>query len=58
MSIYFLNQGVVGNVLTRYQNVKFVDYPEGAEFGVIDIISSCFKNEIDLSNWIGNLDKM
>lgn len=40
--MYFLKEGVIGNVLPRYHNVKYVDYPVGSHFGVMDIISSCF----------------
>ena len=40
--IYFLKEGMVGNVLPRYHNVKYVDYPVGSTFGVLDILASCF----------------
>lgn len=57
-SIYFLKEGVVGNVLPRHHNIKYVDYPEGAHFGVLDIISSCFAHNIELDDWVTNHDKM
>ena len=56
--IYFLKEGIVGNVLPRHHNIKYVDYPEGSHFGIMDIISSCFANSIELDDWVYNHDKM
>lgn len=56
--IYFLKEGVVGFVLPRHHNTKYCDYPEGSHFGVLDIISSCYSNNIDVDDWQNNLDKM
>ena len=56
--IYFLKEGAVGIVLPRFQNIKYCDYPEGAHFGVLDIISSCYTHNIDLREWQTNLDRM
>ena len=56
--IYFLKVGSVGFVLPRHHNIKYCDYPEGAHFGVLDIISSCYKHNIPLEEWQMNLDKM
>lgn len=58
LSIYFLNDGVAGSVLPRHRNVKFIDYPAGSHFGVMDIVSSCFKLDIELDNWIWNHEKL
>ena len=46
--IYFVKEGVFGNVLPRHHNIKYLDYPEGSTFGVIDIISSCYFNQLEL----------
>lgn len=40
--IYFLKEGAVSFVLPRHHNIKYCDYPVGAHFGVLDIISSCY----------------
>ena len=56
--IYFLKEGMVGNVLPRYHNVKYVDYPVGSTFGVLDILASCFHHELDPTDWVSNHDLM
>lgn len=57
-SIYFLKEGEVGYVLPRHHNIKYCDYPEGSHFGEMDIISSCYVNNIDLEDWQMYLDRM
>lgn len=48
----------MGFVLNRHHNLKYCDYPEGSHFGVLDIISSCYSNDIELEDWQMNMDKM
>lgn len=50
--IYFLKDGIVGNVLPRHFNTKYVDYPIGSSFGIVDIICSCFTNDLEINDWI------
>ena len=56
--IYFLKEGKVGNVLPRYHNIKYVEYPVGSNFGMMDIVASCFTHDIALDEWMNNIDKM
>ena len=59
-SIYFLRAGQAGFVLSpKYSAIKFVDFPEGCVFGIIDIIGSLmsiddenFDYESGLENWL------
>lgn len=44
--------------MPRHHNIKYVDYPEGSHFGVMDIISSCIKLDIELDDWASNVDKL
>ena len=48
----------MGFVMPRQHNIKYCDFPEGSHFGVLDIISSCFQNNIKIEDWEKNLDKM
>jgi hypothetical protein len=48
----------VGNVLPRHHNIKYVDYPEGSHFGIMDLISSCYSNSLLVDDWVANHDKM
>ena len=56
--VYFLQEGSVGYVLNRHHNIKYCDFPEGSHFGVLDIMASCYSNEIEIEDWQMNLDKM
>lgn len=57
-SIFFLKEGAVGFVLPRHHNIKYCDFPEGSHFGIMDIISSCFDNNLEIDDWQMHLDKM
>lgn len=46
-------------VLPKYSNAKYVDFNEGAYFGIIDIIGSIFHHkDIQVNNWFQHLDKL
>jgi hypothetical protein len=38
--IYFLQAGECGFVLPKHENIKYINIPVGANFGIIDIIGS------------------
>lgn len=65
-SIYFLRAGNAGFVLSpKYCSIKFIDFPEGCVFGVIDIVGSLmsidqegFDYESALENWVQHKDKL
>ena len=51
MAIYFLKNGSAGFVLSqKYNNLKFVDFPEGCFFGIVDIIGSVLGDVCEIRN--------
>ena len=56
--MFFLKTGEIGSVLPNHNNIKYVDYVEGCHFGVLDIISSCVANGLNIDQWTTNHDKM
>ena len=63
--IYFLKSGSCGFVLSpKYRNTKYIDFPEGSQFGVTDIIGSVLSLgddedlEYSLENWILYRDRL
>ena len=57
--IYFLKKGSCSYVLPKHDNQKYIDISLGTCFGIVDIISSCYKNDqIGVENWITRKDLM
>lgn len=46
-------------VLPKYQNAKYVDFNEGAYFGIIDIIGSIKKHkDLKINDWYQHMNKL
>lgn len=50
--IYFLREGVIGNVLPHHFNIKYINYPVGSHFGVLDIVCSCLSKNMAIDDWV------
>ena len=44
--IFFLKNGSCNYVLPKFTNTKYIQVSEGSVFGVIDIIASCFMDDV------------
>ena len=53
-SIFFLLKGRASFVLPSYDNIKYINIPEGGQFGVIDIVGSIHLAGEDIDDWIDN----
>lgn len=51
-SLYFLNEGECGFVLPRHNNLMYIRFHQGCDFGNLDIAGSILKYDINFEEWM------
>lgn len=49
--IFFVINGQGNFVLPRYKNAAYISIKKGNHFGIIDIVGSCFTQDIPIEDW-------
>lgn len=52
--IYILSKGSCSMVLPKFDNKAYLKVEIGNTFGVVDIMGSCIKNDLDFDEWFNN----